>query len=489
MKKKTKVIHIGNILNNGYLNCKFLRRNGVNADLMNVDYRHVQGQPEWEEVSVRGGGLDHFQPDWSKVELNGFERPSWYYETEIRKIATLAESIQKRGLSKWRMVPVISDAAAKIATNLGLAPMLQPFKRRIQVQKLSGKSYFDGLLEKFASFYPDSKQLAVEDIAEWKDRADEYAHMLSLYQLVQAYGLDPIYPLLGCPGLPYICFEHGTLRDFPYEDSSRGRLYALSLQLAEHVIITNADVVTSAQRLGLQRYSFIPHPVDEQLYQPRKSPLADVLRKEHDADLVFLAPARHHWKRCPPGMETSWFKRNDILIRGLAELRRRKPDLRFVTVFFEWGQEVEESKKLIGELGLDKLVRWEPICSKQVMADFYNAADVVLDQFNAGIGTFGTVVPESLACGKPVILNYKEELHRWCYPELPPVSTAADPEGVADVLGLLTDDASLRRDMGEQGRKWFLTHHCSSVVVERHLAIYRSIADRSGWNPDAFTSN
>ena len=38
-----------------------------------------------------------------------------------------------------------------------------------------------------------------------------------------------------------------------------------------------------------------------------------------DADFVIVAPARHHWKNVPPGMEgmeRSWFKNNNVLIEG-----------------------------------------------------------------------------------------------------------------------------------------------------------------------------
>ncbi len=110
----------------------------------------------------------------------------------------------------------------------------------------------------------------------------------------------------------------------------------------------------------------------------------------------------------------------------LGRLFRERPDLKALVVFFEWGQEVNLSKDLIREYGFADRVLWEPIVSKPILKDYYAAADVVLDQFNAGIGTFGAVVPEAMACARPVMLNYSEDLHRWCYPELPPVLHAWD---------------------------------------------------------------
>jgi len=216
--------------------------------------------------------------------------------------------------------------------------------------------------------------------------------------------------------------------------------------------------------------------VDEQLYFPDddftfKKELLDKLQCEY----LFVAPARHHWKHCPAGLENSWFKRNDILIRALGRLFSQKPDLNAKIIFFEWGQEVDLSKQLINECGFADKVHWEPIQSKPSMKNFYNAADIVFDQFNEGIGTFGTVVPESLACEKPVILNYNEELHHWCYPELPPATNASNEEEIVDVVMRLLDDKNYRLDIGKRGRVWFMRYHSSQIVAKRHIDIYKEI--------------
>src|SRR5437870_3319428 len=50
--RKLRVLHVGNIANNAYLNAKFLRRAGVEADVLAYNYYHVMGTPEWEELSI-----------------------------------------------------------------------------------------------------------------------------------------------------------------------------------------------------------------------------------------------------------------------------------------------------------------------------------------------------------------------------------------------------------------------------------------------------
>ena len=488
-----RILHLGNIVNNGYLNAKFLRRAGWEADSVSIDYRHVQGQPEWEDVAFVNPGLDHFDPDWNLVDLGGYRRVEWFHDVDLFDIGRLAEQI-KRGEPSGRhgalLPPAATPLEAPLRTRtrgaLGLVGLLGAGRAVMGRARIWRERLADGaaqqLVDAFAAAYPDrADALTLEDVIEFRQRSAMHAPLLALYPLIQAYATDPIYVMLNNPSQPLVCFEHGTLRDFPFENSSRGRLYALAVKKADRVLITNADCNRSAERLGLTNYTFVPHPVDESMHKPGDSPLREKLRREHDVDHVLVAPARHHWKHCPPGLETSWLKRNDILIRGLGRFFAARPHTRALVVFFDWGQEVELSKQLVAECGFADRVRWEPLASKPVIHEYYNAADIVFDQFNDGIGTFGGVVPESLATGTPVVLNYKKELHHWCFAELPPLVDARTDDDVAHATMRLLDDDAYRRQLGDQGLRWFREYHSSEVVIRILTDVYDEIAARRGW--------
>ncbi len=493
------ILHIGNILNNGYLHCKYLRKRGVLADCLNVDYKHCQGQPEWAEVYIKEP-VDEFNPDWTKVDLKGFERPPWFYDVALKDILSLVNRLNKDNGNtnlgentnkKSNSNSIISSAHYKKL--YGLRDRLQRIVNSVlnneaKSYKESGNEIgilCDRLIKEYKKVYASRNPvLSKDDILQLLPRGLAYSPMLKRYKLIHAYSLDPINVLLGNPDQPFICYEHGTMREFPFENSSRGRLYSLSLKKAEKVIITNADCNISAERLGLQNYVFIPHIIDDDLFKPGESSLKTKLKKETGCDFIFVAPSRHHWKNCPVGLENSWFKRNDILIRGLGRLFRNHPKLNALVVFFEWGQEVSLSKALINECGFSDRVRWAPIQSKPAMKEYYCAADIIIDQFNAGIGTFGAVVPEAMACAKPVILNYKRDLHTWCYPELPPVIHAYDEESIEKQVVELLENEDYRLSIGEKGRQWFERYHSSDVVIKKMIDVYMSISDKYnfGWN-------
>jgi glycosyltransferase involved in cell wall biosynthesis len=498
---RQSILHIGNILNNGYLHCKYLRKSGVGADCLNVDYRHCQGQPEWAEAYITEP-VDEFNPDWSKVDLRGFTRPEWFFDLYLHEISKLVDTLE--GVSAPHPAPIVNPRTpfdeklqnyVRFIKRRIILPFLPPAiieriatKKRIQsvdeagLPKQSYSRLANGLVSEFKELYPERKdQLSVEDIDQWLLRCLAYAPMLKRYQLIHAYSLDPIYPLLGNPSQPFICYEHGTLREFPFEESPRGRLYSLCLKKAEKVIITNADCNQAADRLRLNNYVFIPHIIDDDLFRPGQSPVETEIKRKTGCEYIFVAPSRHHWKNCPPGLENSWFKRNDILIRGLGRLFRNKPDLKATVIFFEWGQEVDLSKQLIHECGFSDKVVWKPILSKPAVKDYYNAADIILDQFNSGIGTFGAVVPEAMACAKPVILNYKEHLHHWCYPELPPAINAHDEAGIEAEIIRLISDKNYRLSVCERGRNWFTKYHSSDIVIRKMIDVYMNISETHGF--------
>lgn len=512
------ILHIGNILNNGYLHCKYLRKKGVLADCLNVDYNHCQGQPEWAEVSF-DQPVEQWGPDWSKYDLAGFKRPDWFFDVKRKDLHALADAIN----SSMRLeVPFalttlpLESETPEVRRNIKIIPGTETnsFRRLLMVRRWIGNAMQTLKIKKVVLHALFTITFSVRFFLTWKvvqthrklmrefkeafplmtpkfgkaeffdlyNKAEQYKPLLKQYNLIQAYALDPVIVLLAAPDIPFICYEHGTMREFPFEDSVRGNLYALCLKKAEKVIITNSDCILSANRLRLTNAVFIPHLVDDDLITPSKTPLRAQLCVETGCDLIILCPARHHWKNFPLGLEHSLSKRNDIMIKALGRIFTERPDLKILIVLFEWGQECELSKQLIRECGFEDKVRWEPIRSKPVMQHFYNAADIVLDQFNDGIGTFGAVVPEAMACKKPVVLNFKKELHTWCYPVLPPIIGASNVEEVEREVSRLIDDEAYRLQMGELGRKWYLEHHSSDVVIGRIMDVYQQVWKNQGWD-------
>jgi D-inositol-3-phosphate glycosyltransferase len=97
-------------------------------------------------------------------------------------------------------------------------------------------------------------------------------------------------------------------------------------------------------------------------------------------------------------------KAPDVLLRAAAILRRELAELQVVVLGAPSGSGLDEPHWLSGlaaDLGLIDVVRFEPPAPREVVADYYRAADLtVVPSYNE---SFGLVALESQACATPVV--------------------------------------------------------------------------------------
>jgi glycosyltransferase involved in cell wall biosynthesis len=432
-----RVLHVGNIANNAYVNAKLLRRAGVEADALCDEWR-IFCQPEWEDADLEGvfDADERLRPG----AADGWTKPDWV----LRPWTPDQRSQRLRWASE--QLPLLKEL-----------PRLTRRRREL-------RSTYAPLRPTLGS---DLGVLDLVRVSMWRRSLERQVGSLAVlfgrYDVVQMNGAYPAFIPLGLPRIPYVAFEHGTMRGLPFENTSRGRLLALGYRQAAKVIITNPDVVAQARRLGVENYVFVPHPLDEEKYRPGPSKLRADLEAE-GVDLVLLCPSRHDWD----------VKGSDRILRAFAELvRTDRP--KALLLLNEWGAEVERSRTLVRELGVGRNVRWLRPLPKLRLIDAYRAADVVLDQFL--IGTFGAVAPEAMACGTPVVMAFDSEIHKWCFSELPPVVDARTPEQIYSALRRLAEDEAERARLGQLGRQWIERHHGWRLVAERQIKIYEEVLE------------
>lgn len=436
-KALLRVLHVGNIANNAYVNAKLLRRAGVEADALCDEWR-IFCQPEWEDAELEGvfDADERLRPG----AADGWRKPDW----ALRPSAPGPDSRRARWASE--QLRLLKDLPRLARRRRELASDYAPLR-----PTLGG----------------DLGVLDLVRVSMWKQGLERQVGSLSAlfggYDVVQLNGAYPAFIPLGLPRIPYVAFEHGTMRELPFEDTSRGRLLALGYRQSAKVIITNPDVVAQARRLGVENYVFVPHPLDEEKYRPGPSKLRAELEAE-GVDFVLLCPSRHDWD----------IKGSDRMLRAFAEfVRADRP--RALLILNEWGTELGRSRALIEELGIGRNVCWLRPLPKLRLIDAYRAADVVLDQFL--IGTFGAVAPEAMACGTPVVMAFDSEIHRWCFSELPPVVDARTPEQIYSALRRLAEDDGERARLAQLGREWIERHHGWRLVADRHIKIYDEVLE------------
>lgn len=468
--RRPRVLHVGNIANNAYLNAKFLREAGVDCHVMSYDYYDVMATPEWE----------------------GSARPFWFAQGPFsicnRYLHALLDGRRREQRVRWRQLAIARRLLQPIAletpgsslnrvvvetyvtSRRARARALSYARRRLARGKKtaapSGESAPDELdvlrgrlADDFVRVFPDrTDRLRPADVDHWTFRHEEWQRLFARYDVVQCYATDPIRALVAGTR-PYVAFEHGTLRDFTLGDEPVHRMNALAYRLADHVLITNGDCLNFANALGIERFTPMIHPIDVEQHQ-RRSPDAATIRRDLGAKLILFSPLRHDWA----------IKGTDVHIRALPIIRERHPDV--VLVLCEWGAELTRSRELIDELGCSHNVVWRPPLKRTDLIAHMQASDVVLDQM--ALPHFGATAPQALAAGRPVVMSYRPVSTAWIVEEPAPILAAFDPVGVAAAVDQALDPDWLRAFAGAAS-DWTDTYHHPHRIVRDHIRIYRTI--------------
>ena len=511
-----RVLHIGNVANNAYNNAKIQRQRGIEADVISAGYYHIMGSPEWEDADFAGDFGDPHFPDWRAVDLRGFSRPRWFaqggaaacrrYLIAFRQGRRVVAAARWRRLetdrwlltrrsqhadalrrllaaaparrARWRLrLARRAMLARRAATALGagepgraVAAVGTMFRRARPEETAALQPAEPELERRWRTLFPDREPLAQPDYAGYATDLAEWRELLAEYDVVQAYATDPIVPLLA--GVPYVAYEHGTLRETPFQQTATGRICALGYREAGAVLVTNLDVVPAARRLGISenRLVLLPHAVDSD----RLLRFADAhaaLAPARGDEVVFLSPSRHDWVDGDP----SWAKGNDRAIRALASVRARGLDCRLLLV--EWGRDVESTRRLVDELELADLVTWMPPLRKRALWKAYLRCHAVLDQFV--VPGIGGIAFEAMALGRRVVTALDSEAAARFFGAAPPLLAAAETDEIAEAMAVVILDPLDEAGIGAAGRAWFMRYHSADRIVGLQADAYRRVLDGS----------
>ena len=501
-----RILHIGNIANNGYNNAKLLNRAGFDCDTLCYDYYHIMSCPEWEDADYTGDIRSDNYPSWQCVDLRGFERPRWFAqgpaqlcmkyliarregkapeadklwnELVSQRETTCARLrgdippptrmerflvLSGKAIRKFWKLPYILAQRTPIGRKLYWALAGRTFRKRVRE-----------LCEQFSVLFPDRPdKLRPIELQDFGFQHALWVELIGHYDVVVGYATDGIYPLLA-GNVPYVAFEHGTIRNIPFQPTLQGRLCALTYCQSDVAFITNCDNNIAAEKLKIPNYKWVPHPINEDEHPTtRPDQVRAELRERLKSDFVLFHPSRHHWS---PSRNTDWDKGNDILIEGFARFVR-EVNPRAGAVFVEWGLTLAESKALIAKNGIEKNILWIQPQPTPRMNAYIQAADVLADQFC--IGTFGGIMPKGLLFGTPNLIYLDEAVHKWCLPEFPPILNTRTPDDVFAALKRLYEEPGYAKQISDSGIEWYAKHHSSQVVAD---AFAEAVRDTTSGGP------
>ncbi len=443
-----KSVHLCNVANMAYGYCKILSEMQNPVELYCNNIKHLMSQPEWDDLNL---DPEQFQDenDFSKNQGNfgDYQRPAWFHSTSLltynHPIFVKASRILPANMIQ-KIKPYYIDLWKSISSAISIKSNSHWDKRFKELMKISDQ-------------YGEKWKIQKKDLHLFLNQAKWLLGQYSEDDVLFGYMYAPItMMLLGTN--PSVSVEIGTLRDVASSEDTLSKLMRLAYRTSSHLLITNPDGKPFADALDLPNgYTFIPHPVDEDIYKPLEASGSEIqkLRTELGIplhyDYYLLAPARQNWK----------VKGNDKYFRAFAELIRS--NINALLIIPAWGQEVQRSKKFCEENNIRNILWIKPICEKR-MIQYFHAVDVVLDQFELSV--FGLITPKALACGKPVLTSYREEFHRWCFKDHPPLLSADSDKAIFTELKRLYENKELARQISFQSRAWVLEHYSKARVLE-----------------------
>lgn len=462
-----RTVHISNIANVAYENCKILEQFGIPVELFCHDLTHVMSQPEWDDLDLQSDDFpDEYNFYNNTADFGSYRRPEWFYS------GTLFDHLDEP--QAFNEVPLRASFFRKMMRLLAkLTWWIIPIARRLPNPLLGmlKRTYYrimagvvnQSLVKEVGS--PTHGGHNVEQLII--DRAEVSSSDLQLYAIhrnwmnrvsrnadvIFAYVLSPIY-MLANHSKPFVAVEIGTMRDIPFDGTSTGKLLAEAYRQADYVLITNPDVHEQALKLGLERFEFCPHPIDEDRYRPLTGETRASMRRRlfsvDDETLILFAPARQNWD----------VKGNDRYFRAVRMCKDRQ--LRLKLVIPGWGQQVERSKAYCDELGISDLIEWIKPVSEGGLIKYFSSVDVVLDQFELGV--FGLTTPKAMSCGAVVITSYSPGVNAWCFNDHPPLLGATTDEDIFSHLVRLYFNREELASLGKQSREWVLSEHSKERV-------------------------
>jgi len=452
-----KTLHCCNIANVAYGYCKILEGFGHDVKLCCHDATHLMSQPEWDDLELDPDDFpeeDNFYNN--HADFGAYRRPDWFVSDSLLpgpvKVAA-------------RATRILPDSVREVLKRV--------YYKISGIRHAGSHSFSERVrwLSERSAEYGDEWALSPIEISSYIPFASWLSSHMRDGDLIFAYVLSPIYAML-LGNQPYVSIEIGTMRETPFSDTLEGKLLALAYRVSPHIIITNPDVTADTERLGLENYTFCPHPIDEDIYRPIEEAeklrlKSEILGVDNPQDVFCtFAPARQNWD----------IKGNDKYLKAFKMLVDSGTDA--VLIIPGWGQEIERSQKLCRDLNLGDAVRWIKPMSELALVKYVNAADCVIDQMNLGV--FGLTTPKSLACGVPVVTSYDHDCNRWAFPAPPPILPASEAETAFQQLRLLAKNKDKACTIAEASRKWVLEHHSKDVVHKELLTIMTEVNAQFG---------
>ena len=231
------------------------------------------------------------------------------------------------------------------------------------------------------------------------------------------------------------------------------------------------------KELGLmnKNFTFLPHILSMAEYRDllkKKQESKQKICEKINASFFLFSSARHIW--CGPQSVLKDNKGNDILLKAYKRYLEISDDRGSKLVLVEKGEDVEASKALAEQLGIDHLIVWVKEMPRGKLEHYYRGASICFGQFTTPCLTHAVLEP--LAYGTPCVSYYQKESIRSLslpyYDEMPPVMDSRDPDQMAAYMYRLLSDKECYEELVHKSWQWAQKNCSEEKFVETFTEIF-----------------
>ncbi len=193
--------------------------------------------------------------------------------------------------------------------------------------------------------------------------------------------------------------------------------------------------------------------------------LTAALERIRASSLSVMHHARLQWVNSDGYTKAEWgilSKNNDWLFRAFAEFAATRPSSNPLLVALEYGKDINQTKKLAIELGIQNRILWLPKMQRRELMWLLQHVHIGCGEFHTTPSTiWGGTGWETLASGKPLMHCFNfgpgefESRFGFCPP---PMLSVACPEDIYTSLCSAADSPETTDQIGRQARVWFDAH-------------------------------
>ena len=258
------------------------------------------------------------------------------------------------------------------------------------------------------------------------------------------YGTHAYLPLL--LGVPFFLHIHGSDVRLHIHWPILGYIIRSGIEKAEAVFYTTPDLKLLVEAIRPDAI-FFPNPIDTEKFVPRA-------RFDSQDDPVIFSISK-----------IDRFKGIGEVLRSIEMIWERYP--KTTVKMLNFGNALDEAQEFLKKFEDDsRLILLSPVPHDQMITRIQTST-LIIGQVETG--ALGISELESMACGKPVICNFRFSAE---YPTPPPLFNASTSEEIRDQAVFLLTNPDEGEKIGIKAREWITEYFDVRVVAKKLLDVY-----------------